>query len=137
MPAQAEFGAIERQILWNRLIGLVEEQAQTLIRAAFSQAVRESGDLSAGVFDRRGAMVAQAITGTPGHVNSMAVSVVHFLAKYPIDSMRPGDAYLYDIGVLHSPERKGPTKLIRIEGLNMSRIKRKPYVAVEAAGAAE
>lgn len=91
---QAEFGAIERQILWNRLIGLVEEQAQTLIRAAFSQAVRESGDLSAGVFDRRGAMVAQAITGTPGHVNSMAVSVVHFLARFPIDRMQPGDAYI-------------------------------------------
>lgn len=91
---QEDFGAIERQIVWNRLIGLVEEQAQTLIRAAFSQAVRESGDLSAGVFDRRGAMVAQAITGTPGHVNSMAVSVVHFLARYPIDTMRPGDAYI-------------------------------------------
>ena len=91
---QSEFGAIERQIMWNRLIGIVEEQAQTLIRAAFSQAVRESGDLSAGLFDRRGAMVAQAITGTPGHVNSMAVSVVHFLKRYPIDSMSPGDAYI-------------------------------------------
>lgn len=90
----SEFGAIERQIMWNRLIGIVEEQAQTLIRAAFSQAVRESGDLSAGLFDRRGSMVAQAITGTPGHVNSMAVSVVHFLKRFPIDSMSPGDAYI-------------------------------------------
>lgn len=51
--------------------------------------------------------------------------------------MKPGDAYLYDVGVLHSPERKAATRLLRIEGLNMSRIKRKPYVAVEAAGAAE
>lgn len=92
--AHTEFGAIERQIMWNRLVGIVEEQAQTLMRAAFSQAVRESGDLSAGLFDRRGSMVAQAITGTPGHVNSMAVSVVHFLKRYPIDGMRPGDAYI-------------------------------------------
>ena len=91
---QAEFGAIERQIMWNRLVGIVEEQAQTLMRAAFSQAVRESGDLSAGLFDRRGSMVAQAITGTPGHVNSMAVSVVHFLKRFPIDGMQPGDAYI-------------------------------------------
>jgi hypothetical protein len=52
-------------------------------------------------------------------------------------TMRPGDAYLYDIGVLHSPERKNSTRLLRIEGLNMDRIKRKPYEAVETAAAAE
>jgi len=92
--AGSDYVAIEQQIMWNRLIGIVEEQAQALIRAAFSQGVRESGDLSAGVFDRRGRMVAQAITGTPGHVNSMAISVVHFLNKFPIDGMKPGDAYI-------------------------------------------
>ncbi|MEM6849821.1 MAG: hydantoinase B/oxoprolinase family protein, partial [Pseudomonadota bacterium] len=87
-----DMAAIRKQLVWDRLISLVEEQAQTLIRIAFSAAVRESGDLSAGVFDRRGRMVAQAVTGTPGHVNSMAISVEHFLAKYPIDTMREGDA---------------------------------------------
>ena len=53
-------------------------------------------------------------------------------AKYNHDYvMKPGDAYLYDIGVLHSPERKASTRLMRIEGLNMSKVKRKPYVAVQ------
>jgi hypothetical protein len=51
--------------------------------------------------------------------------------------MRPGDAYLYDEGVLHSPERKGDTRLLRIEGLNMMKIKRRPYEAVELSAAAE
>jgi hypothetical protein len=51
--------------------------------------------------------------------------------------MQPGDAYLYDIGVLHSPERKGATRLLRIEGINMDRVKRRPYEAVEIASAAE
>jgi len=51
--------------------------------------------------------------------------------------MKPGDAYLYDTGVLHSPERKGPTRLLRIEGLNMARIKRLPYEAVSQQAAAE
>ena len=45
--------------------------------------------------------------------------------------MKPGDAYLYDIGVLHSPERKASTRLMRIEGLNMDRVKRLPYEAVD------
>ncbi|MDO9708391.1 cupin domain-containing protein [Paracraurococcus lichenis] len=45
--------------------------------------------------------------------------------------LKPGDAYLYEPGVLHSPRRDGSTKLIRIEGINMDRVKRQPYVAVE------
>ena len=85
---------IHMQIMWSRLIAVVEEQAQTLMRTAFSTSVREAGDLSAGVFDRQGRMLAQAVTGTPGHVNSMATGVKHFLAVYPIDSMREGDHYL-------------------------------------------
>ena len=85
---------IQRQIMWNRLIAVVEEQAQTMIRTAFSTTVREAGDLSAGIFDLSGRMMAQAVTGTPGHVNSMAESVGHFLAKFPIETMRPGDHYI-------------------------------------------
>ncbi len=94
MSASKGLGLIQRQIIWNRLIVAVEEQAQTLIRTAFSSTVAEAGDLAACVFDRRGRMLAQAVTGTPGHVNSMANCVRHFLARYPIDSMRPGDHYI-------------------------------------------
>ncbi len=85
---------IQRQIMWNRLIAVVEEQAQTMIRTAFSTTVREAGDLSAGIFDLQGRMMAQAVTGTPGHVNSMAESVGHFLRKFPAATMRPGDHYI-------------------------------------------
>ena len=87
-------GDIALQIMWNRLIAVVEEQAQTLLRTAFSSIVREAGDLSAGIFDRKGRMLAQAVTGTPGHVNSMAESVKHFIAHFGLDSMKPGDAYI-------------------------------------------
>jgi N-methylhydantoinase B len=85
---------IHRQIMWNRLIAVVEEQAQIMIRTAFSTTVREAGDLSAGVFDLQGRMMAQAVTGTPGHVNSMAESVGHFLAKFPTATMKAGDHYI-------------------------------------------
>jgi N-methylhydantoinase B len=85
---------IHRQIMWNRLIAVVEEQARIMIRTAFSTTVREAGDLSAGVFDLHGRMIAQAVTGTPGHVNSMAESVGHFLRKFPIETMSPGDHYI-------------------------------------------
>jgi len=82
---------IHMQIMWDRLLAIVEEQAQTLIRTAFSTTVREAGDLSSGVFDTQGRMLAQAITGTPGHVNAMAASVGFFLDKHPVDTLEPGD----------------------------------------------
>jgi N-methylhydantoinase B len=90
----AALAQIHTQIMWSRLIAVVEEQAQTMLRTAFSTSVREAGDLSAGVFDRQGRMLAQAVTGTPGHVNSMANAVRYFLEVYPLASMKPGDHYI-------------------------------------------
>jgi N-methylhydantoinase B len=90
----APLAHIRQQIMWSRLIAVVEQQAQTMLRTAFSTPVREAGDLSAGVFDRDGRMLAQAVTGTPGHVNSMANAVRHFLGVYPLAQMKPGDHYI-------------------------------------------
>lgn len=85
---------IRRQLMWNRLISVVEELAQTLIRTAFSTSTREAGDLAAGVFSPDGRMMAQAITGTPGHINSMAMAVGHFIKEYPVNTMQPGDVFI-------------------------------------------
>jgi len=85
---------VHNQIMWNRLISILEEQALTLVRTAFSTSVREAGDLSAGVFDRQGRMVAQAVTGTPGHVNTMAAAVPHFINDIGPERIYPGDVYL-------------------------------------------
>ncbi|HEX5509002.1 MAG TPA: hydantoinase B/oxoprolinase family protein [Pseudolabrys sp.] len=94
MTQQSAPNLIDLQIMWNRLIAVVEEQAQVLLRTAFSPIVRECGDLSAGIFDLKGRMLAQAVTGTPGHVNSMAESVKHFIRHFPIETMKEGDAYI-------------------------------------------
>ena len=85
---------IHYQVMWDRLTTIVEEQARTLIRTGFSVSTREAGDVSAGVFDLQGRMLAQAVTGTPGHINSMALSVGHFIEKFPIKKMKEGDVFL-------------------------------------------
>ena len=94
MSSPGGISAIRHQIMWNRLISVVEEQAQTLVRTSFSTSVREAGDLAASVFDTQGRMLAQAVTGTPGHINAMAEAIVHFLARYPIEVMEPGDVFI-------------------------------------------
>ena len=89
-----QFQKIRSQVMWDRLIAVVEEQARTMIRVAFSTVVREAGDLSAGVFNAAGELLAQAVTGTPGHINSMARSVKHFMNEIPPQTMRAGDAFI-------------------------------------------
>jgi len=92
--ARSGIDPITLEVLWNRLIAVVNEQATAMMRTSFTTVVRESGDLSAGVFDPRGYMIAQAVTGTPGHINSMATCIHHFLAVYPADTLRPGDVLI-------------------------------------------
>ena len=85
------FDAIELEILWQSLIATVNEQARALQRSAFSPIVREAGDLANAVFDRRGRMVAQAVTGTPGHINSLAIGASSMLDEFPPETLVPGD----------------------------------------------
>ena len=49
--------------------------------------------------------------------------------------LRPGDAHFYDVGVVHSPKRDSLTKLVRIEGANLDRIKRSNIKAASKAAA--
>ena len=94
------------EVFWNRLVSVCNEQAAALMRTSFTTIVRESEDLAAGVFDPRGNMIAQSVTGTPGHINSMATSMRHFLNRYPLATLNEGDVLItndpwYTSGQLH------------------------------------
>src|SRR5579875_1873350 len=82
------------EILWSRLIAVANEQAAALMRTSFTPIVREVGDLSAAVFDARGRMLAQAVTGTAGHINALATGMRHFLAAHPPETLRAGDVLI-------------------------------------------
>ena len=81
---------VELEILWSNLIAIVDERAKALQRIAFSPVVREAGDLACALFDRRGRMVAQANTGTPGHINSLAIAGAHLVRMFH-NRLAPGD----------------------------------------------
>lgn len=91
---EMEYDGVTLEVLWSRLISIVNEQAAALMHASFTTVVREAGDLSAGVFDKQGRMLAQAVTGTPGHINTMATCVAHFVKRHPLESLKPGDSLL-------------------------------------------
>jgi N-methylhydantoinase B len=82
------------EVIWNRFMSVANEQQDTLIRTAFSTIVRESQDLACGLFDTKGRMIAQSLSGTPGHINAMATSMKHFLAAFPPDKLSAGDVLI-------------------------------------------
>src|SRR5689334_22127863 len=82
------------EVIWSRFMSVANEQQDALIRTAFSTIVRESQDLACGLFDTKGRMIAQSLSGTPGHINAMATSMKHFLAAFPPEKLSPGDALI-------------------------------------------
>lgn len=85
---------VEARVLWNALINIVNEQGASLQRVAFSPVVRDAGDLACALFDVNGRMVAQAVTGTPGHTNSLGQAASRILETHPPDSLSPGDTLI-------------------------------------------
>src|SRR5262249_14654204 len=92
--ARKPIDPITLEVIWNRLLAAANEQQDALIRTAFSTIVRESQDLACGMVDTKGRMIAQSISGTPGHINAMATSMRHFLAAFPREHLAPGDVLI-------------------------------------------
>jgi N-methylhydantoinase B len=86
--------AVTLGIVASRLGATLAEQQATLIRTAFSSVLRDSLDLACGLFDTHGRMVAQSMSGTPGHINAMATGVQHFVRRFPPASLEPGDVLI-------------------------------------------
>ena len=94
MTTGGTLDAVLVEVLWSRVLSVVNEQQVALQRTAFSTIVRETQDLACGVFDTNGWMMAQSVTGTPGHINAMATGLRHFLEEYPPGALRPGDVLI-------------------------------------------
>ena len=82
------------EVIWNRLISVVNQQAATLVRTSFTPVVSEAEDLAAAIFDEKGRMLAQSIRGTPGHINSTANCVKEFLKIIPKSNLAEGDVLI-------------------------------------------
>jgi N-methylhydantoinase B len=89
-----EFNAIELEILWKRLISVVDEAAAAFVRTCFSTLVRDGNDFAIVLTDRQGRSLAQSNMSLPGFIGCLPATVRHFLAKFPADTMREGDVYI-------------------------------------------
>lgn len=85
---------IATEILWTRLIGIVDEAAATFVRASFSTLVREANDYAVVLTDRHGRNLAQSSQSIPSFISTLPETVRHFLRTFGIDTMRPGDVFI-------------------------------------------
>jgi N-methylhydantoinase B len=108
MPSDThrQIDPITLTLIWNSLISIAEEMSGALRRTAFSEAVREGEDFSAGVFDASARLVAQG-NNTPGHLGAMPYVVKNVLGYVPLDQLDPGDAIVTNdsyLGGGHYPD---------------------------------
>ena len=113
-------------ILWDRLISIVDEIVNALVRTSFSTNVRESYDLSCVLFDTQGRSVAQGSYSVPSFTGTAPATLAHMLERFPPETLRPGDVvatndpwmgtgHMFDINVMQPVFRGG-----RIVGFCMS-----------------
>ena len=101
------FDAIELELLWRRLISLVDEAAAAMVRTSFSTLVRESYDFSCVVTDASGQSLVQASESIPSFIGTLPETVKHFLRFFPPDQLEPGDVLITNdiwLGTGHLPD---------------------------------
>ncbi|MBD3761001.1 hydantoinase B/oxoprolinase family protein [Rhizorhabdus sp.] len=91
---QTEFDPIELEILWKRLISVVDEAAAAFVRTCFSTLVRDGNDFAIVLTDAEGRSLAQSTMSLPGFIGCLPASVRHFLDRFPADTIKPGDVFI-------------------------------------------
>lgn len=79
------------EVVWSRLLSIMDEAAATMIRTAYSITIRESKDLAVVVFDRRGRALAESAIASPSFIGTLPRTLDAFLAEYPAPDWREGD----------------------------------------------
>lgn len=90
----SRFDPVTLEILWRRLISIVDEADAAVARTAFSSLLRDAHDYTCMFTDRRGRELAQGTLATPGQSGAMALGIKKLVQNLPAESFRPGDVFI-------------------------------------------
>jgi N-methylhydantoinase B len=88
------FDPITLEILWRRLISIVDESDSSVARTAFSSLLRDAHDYTCMFTDQRGRELAQGSFATPGQSGAMALGIKNLVTKLPLETYKPGDSFI-------------------------------------------
>ncbi|MDD9876468.1 MAG: hydantoinase B/oxoprolinase family protein [Magnetovibrio sp.] len=86
-----DFDAVLLEVLWTRLISIVDEAAKAIVRTAFSTLSNEANDFACVLTDARGRSLAQNSGSIPSFIATLPATVRHFLDEMGAETLRPGD----------------------------------------------
>ena len=90
----SRFDPVTLEILWRRLVSIVDEADAAVARTAFSSLLRDAHDYTCMFTDRNGRELAQGTLATPGQSGAMALGIRKIVTSLPPDSFRPGDVFI-------------------------------------------
>jgi N-methylhydantoinase B len=88
------FDPITLEILWRRLISIVDEADSSVARTAFSSLLRDAHDYTCMFTDQKGRELAQGSFATPGQSGAMALGIKNLVTKLPFETYKPGDSFI-------------------------------------------
>ena len=88
------FDPITIEILWRRLISIVDEADSAVARTAFSSLLRDAHDYTCMFTDSKGRELAQGSFATPGQSGAMAIGIKNLVTRLPEETYRPGDVFI-------------------------------------------
>ena len=105
-------------LIWRRMDGIVDQVAETFVRAAFSVVVRDNYDMAFSLFDERGRQLTQSKRSIPSFMGTLPRTLQAVLEKHPANTLAPGDTiitndswigtgHLNDISMIHPIFRYG------------------------------
>ncbi len=109
---KTELNAVRLGLIWRRLDGIVDQVAETFLRAAFSVVVRDNYDMAFSLFDARGRQLTQSKRSIPSFLGTLPRTLAAVLERFPISKLAPGDVvisnnawigtgHLNDISMVH------------------------------------
>ena len=82
------------QLLWNRLISVVDEAASGLIRTAYTPSVKEYHDFCCALFDDRARMLSHSTVTTAGFLGVVPEVMGNFVRHHAPETLKPGDVLI-------------------------------------------
>ncbi len=107
MTLDAKLDAVTVEIMWTRLVSIVDEAAKVIARTAFSTLSNDANDYACVLTDAAGASLAQNTYGIPSFIATLPATVRHLLAEAGAGAMRDGDVWMTNdpwIGTGHLPD---------------------------------
>lgn len=94
MHEEKKIDLVKLSVIWSKLISIMDETSQTLIRTSFSTVIRENNDLACVISDPKGNLIAQSTDSIPSFIGTIPFTLKRIINKFPPEQLKVGDVFI-------------------------------------------